>query len=214
KARQRNRLQPLLDAPADFRLVELKEPSKRKRDVFADGHVIEKRVVLKKHPEALSEVLELELRKRVDVGPVDEHAARIGAEKARYHLEQNALAARARPDEAVEAAFRDAEAHVDEDGVAEALVKVLDDDHAKRILKGGPDGLPSLHAKVEGRREHGRGDGEATGGFAIDVEPDVVAVEGLGFDARTARHLHLGHRQVRALIDAWGEAECLDAVEV
>ena len=61
EAGERDAREPLVDARLDLVLGEAREAPQRERDVVADGHVIEERVVLEEHPELEAHLLELEL---------------------------------------------------------------------------------------------------------------------------------------------------------
>ena len=116
EAGERHAREALGDARAHLVLRRGVEAPQREGDVVEDRQVVEERVVLEEHPDALADVLQRELRGVGDRVVADADGAAVGPHQAGDHLEQDALAARAGPDEPVEAPLGHGQADVAKDG--------------------------------------------------------------------------------------------------
>src|SRR5580658_1200229 len=119
------------------------EASQREGDVLEDREVIEEGVVLEDHSDSLANLLESELGGAREKVVPDLHGASVRLHQGRYHLQDDALPARSRADEPVEAPFRYLESHVSQDRPRPAA----------RLMEGFTESGEADH-----ERQRGRGD--------------------------------------------------------
>jgi hypothetical protein len=96
----------------------------RKADIFADGHEVEQRVVLKQHAHALAQVGQADFVERHHVPPEHVDFTPLWSDETGQAFEQHALAARSRADQPVQAAAWDLEVDVAEHRACEGHAQV------------------------------------------------------------------------------------------
>jgi hypothetical protein len=138
--RQSHEGETLPDAGADLRRWAPRAPQ-RKGDVVENGHRVEERAFLERHPELLADLGALAVGKGPEVTAVHENPAGVRSDQPDQVLQENALAGAGRPDDDERLAFGDRQVDAVEHRLpVERLAEVLDPDLGVAARRGSSVG--------------------------------------------------------------------------